>query len=824
MNDDRNFVDVQYRPRRVAFLVDVDQCPDALIDEIVDFNISAWGGRYNPIVPVLAGQIPDSYWRLLELANPDILYAYCDLSTAAVKRIQTDIRPMDVMKHNLSLQPNSDQFRVRIDHQASVLPVLRHAMAQFPVFARTPEPAILSFDYNDFDKVSSFVQRNFGASSNVYFWCRDRRIPPAQLPPDDTEVMKALAGNANILLPINICADAPRKFKASTEDLTTALTICYGISPWNFVEFWNLAHFQDGSPPGVQMSLSKMWMPPALLEDRSSYEAFIELIRRRVSVSGHQSRLRLISYDEPDDRMREVTKRICEDFKWNMHQSDPITKTKGELPAFEARRVFGFFAPLSSQPHSEQVSGKSSFIELDHPIDAPRDRDERWIAEFAVENSQQERYFVNKTAWWKLPRKGRVANLFFPHSPCRVGNDHLICAEVSGQQQGVLLKVPDLKSLFDSLVLPGAAPEWAHRLDPARPRDVSGSLYIRSSDKGKYARGVLGLFESLQKAAYVFEHDFWRGVIESLSMPSASEHTRNKVRSDLERIGIDALKSAFGIDQIVDEVLDAAGRIQRPTHHTNFKALFGRYLAYIKTLPKDDQMSEITETDRGRSASSDEDEIRNSASANLRDMLSELTARKVFLQGAEIQCDHCLASLWYHVDELRSTVACRGCRKDVNLPAEVPWSYALNELVISAVRDHGVVPVIRTASRLFHESKECFCFLPGIEIRDYRTEPETQVCELDLVWIRDGEFGIAETKRTAKKFSVGDKLARILGTAAPDRFLLVSTSGTDEQMREARSVVLSKIDPSISVEAWDPVIFSRSPHQGWNSYTYSILG
>jgi hypothetical protein len=338
-----------------------------------------------------------------------------------------------------------------------------------------------------------------------------------------------------------------------------------------------------------------------------------------------------------------------------------------------------------------------------------------------------------------------------------------------------------------------------------------------------YVSGVLGLFESLQKAAYVFEHDFWRGVIESLSTPSASEHTRNKVRSDFERIGIDALKSGSGIDLIVDEVLDAAGRIQRPTHYTNFNSLFGRYWAHVKTLTKDNQISEITGTDPRRATPSDEGETRNSASANLRDMLSELTARKVFLQGAEIQCAHCLASLWYHVDELRSTVACRGCRKAVNLPAEVPWSYALNELVISAVRDHGVVPVIRTASRLFHESRECFCFLPGIEIRDYNAEPETHVCELDLVWIRDGEFGIAETKRTPKKFSIGRNLARILDSAVPDRFLLVSTSGTDEQMRGARAAVQSQIDPSITVEAWDPIIFSRSPHQGWNTYAYSVF-
>jgi hypothetical protein len=38
----------------------------------------------------------------------------------------------------------------------------------------------------------------------------------------------------------------------------------------------------------------------------------------------------------------------------------------------------------------------------------------------------------------------------------------------------------------------------------------------------------------------------------------------------------------------------------------------------------------------------------------------------------------------------------------------------------------------------------------------------SKVCELDLVWIRDGEFGVAEVERTPKKFSVGRKLESFL--------------------------------------------------------------
>lgn len=114
--------------------------------------------------------------------------------------------------------------------------------------------------------------------------------------------------------------------------------------------------------------------------------------------------------------------------------------------------------------------------------------------------------------------------------------------------------------------------------------------------------------------------------------------------------------------------------------------------------------------------------------------------------------------------------------------------------------------------------------MPGIEIRDYGTNPETQVCELDLVWIRDGEFGISEVKRTPGSFSVGKKLAEIIGSVLPDRFLLVSVSGTNEQMQKIRSEIEPTFGNRVKIEAWDPAIFERVPHDGWNTVRYSILG
>jgi hypothetical protein len=271
--------------------------------------------------------------------------------------------------------------------------------------------------------------------------------------------------------------------------------------------------------------------------------------------------------------------------------------------------------------------------------------------------------------------------------------------------------------------------------------------------------------------------------------------------------------------------LDAAIHIQRPIPYTHFSKLFDRYWGYVSSLSTEEQLDEISVANpTNRPKSSDVKALRQAARNNLRDMLSEMTARKVFLHGAEVQCHHCLASLWYHVNDLQSIVVCRGCRRDVNLPAEIPWSYSLNELVVSAVRDHGVSPVIRTAFRLFERSRDCFCFLPGIEVRAYRGDAETHICELDLVWIRDGEFGVAEVKQKPKKFKVTKKLAMILNAARPNRFLLVSASGAEDEMEKVRLVVSAALTSGISIEAWNPSVFAHSSHSDWNTVAYSMFG
>jgi hypothetical protein len=143
------------------------------------------------------------------------------------------------------------------------------------------------------------------------------------------------------------------------------------------------------------------------------------------------------------------------------------------------------------------------------------------------------------------------------------------------------------------------------------------------------------------------------------------------------------------------------------------------------------------------------EEEKKLSGTDLKSDLSELTRDNVMFQGVELRCRNCLSSYWYSVEEMQKAVRCRGCHVSFPLPAETQWSYQLNELIRVAIADQGLVPVLRTLARLFDGARDCFFFTPSVEFLAYRNDGEPRVeRELDLAWVKDGLFGIAEVKST----------------------------------------------------------------------------
>ncbi|MGC2002607.1 MAG: hypothetical protein WA658_22310, partial [Candidatus Acidiferrales bacterium] len=97
-DQDRGFsVLLEHRPCCVAFVVDLDSVNLDLIDAIVDFNVDSWGGRFNPIILSQNKKICPDYWRLLKLADADLIYSYAELDQETIERLDWECGPVHIV-------------------------------------------------------------------------------------------------------------------------------------------------------------------------------------------------------------------------------------------------------------------------------------------------------------------------------------------------------------------------------------------------------------------------------------------------------------------------------------------------------------------------------------------------------------------------------------------------------------------------------------------------------------------------------------------------------------------------------------------------------
>lgn len=198
--------------------------------------------------------------------------------------------------------------------------------------------------------------------------------------------------------------------------------------------------------------------------------------------------------------------------------------------------------------------------------------------------------------------------------------------------------------------------------------------------------------------------------------------------------------------------------------------------------------------------------------------LTELTQSNVIFQGAELRCPNCISSFWYPVEEMRKVILCRGCQTPFPLPAETEWWYQLNELVRAGVGDHGLLAVLRTVTRLFDGASECFFFTPSVEFLVYPSYPDVgepkAKRELDLAWVKDGLFGIAEVKKTTKLFKQTDyeHLAELAEMTRPDIVLIAAPDGNDDDLKKGSKAIRDKLGVTVDVWEWGPSQFKNSPN------------
>jgi hypothetical protein len=780
-------VESRARPYRLAFLVDPGACPSELLDTLFETNYGLWGGRFNPIVPVIKGEIDEAFWSLLRYIDPDLVYTYTSLTQNTIDRIDREIVPWRIEAHPAHLAgpdppphfpPTTAEGFVK---SRRVLPLL---MSQQSGFASAVPPTLLTY-FHDWKsplnkELVTLVARNFGI-------IQERSFPPVngewarlQIQNNWTplELFHCLANTPNLLFPFQAsAAHAIPPPRIGT--LREGYCILVGENAETWLYFWNRIFLVRDY---FRLRWNTLCLSPALLREENFVGRLREFLKRYAHHFGDSpSSLTLQSFECSEDELAELSTRILDGL-------DVIPGSKklvpGEFPSLSTTRPEVYTSWGDATTYQQSTSPESL-------LSAPRSRvpidQGTWVMDLRIQYIPRFAFHGNEVLSWKLPRRLGVAEGFFHHR-CRVDADYSFSVEMR-QLEPFFLRLPDESEIFHR----AAGIMDINSYDINLRHIVKEPKFRRLGlwDKGLYLNGILELFGGLQSASRFFEHSFWRSVFERLSLgtPEKEAGLFERVRNGLDKKKL-LIASQLGgghakpIEWLSRLVIRHARELQLRQDEISFSELESAFQEQRERF--------IAANPEFRTATSPEEieEDQKSATADLLGVLQTLTDGGVLQQGLRIRCTNCGSRFWREMGSLHQKVSCDGCSATVPVPVESVWRYRLNSLVRNGIALHGCVPVISALRGLRERARQSFIYTHGVALfKDYGDA--TPEAEMDLLCISDGKLVCGEVKSSASEFTREElgKLARIAADINADQVAISAFGDPDGLMTEHRKTL-----------------------------------
>ena len=151
------------RPIRVAYLIDLGNCPTELLNSIFAECYGRWAGRRTLLAPATPDGIDQRYDEWLWFFDPDIIYSFVPLTDDAVAAVHERFSPAFLRLHQEPrLQEGPPRFLIELPiaglSSLSVLPAYASRSRGFPGQASKTEVLDRFWDRSS----APFVQENFG--------------------------------------------------------------------------------------------------------------------------------------------------------------------------------------------------------------------------------------------------------------------------------------------------------------------------------------------------------------------------------------------------------------------------------------------------------------------------------------------------------------------------------------------------------------------------------------------------------------------------------------------------------------------------------------
>jgi len=524
------------RPMRVAFLVDPVELTHLDLNQILQFSIRRWGGRFYGIFPTNGNEIDPGWWSLLVILDPDIIYSLVNLEEALVHRINRYILPMEIYevppekKAGLNRYNLIDEYKIRaigIEDIPQFRWVNRPPIYKDPIFVHLREEDIGTL-------IQNFALSNFGTLPNTYRITRAFRDVPHQVKSlRDLGPVRAVhqlnAIQQNIILPIDLCRfDSPRHYFVEAYPSSYDFQIIVGDSVAERIYAWDRALISERDAED-----NTFWLPEELILNKEMHVELADWIKRKYAARYNEGSGSILSYTLDKEKL------------------NPLAEALGKLVRFNfsVRKlsINEFICPqveLKGQVYWKRTEN-ISFSENSAVVDFPRppffsDKREEfgWMIDAVIQYHPERYYYTNIRPNWQLPKRLGLGEVFFPtYRRARINCAGFPSTAIMAEESSITLRIPP------DLAILSAYLDRRHT-NSKHPQLISAIEEVKISDKGQYLRGIVRLFENIYTAGELLLDRFWRHVFRKMSEEKAELTEEN-------------LRALFGqLKEIPDEKFD----------------------------------------------------------------------------------------------------------------------------------------------------------------------------------------------------------------------------------------------------------------------------
>lgn len=692
----------------------------------MEANQHIWGGRYNPIVPVTDGKIPDEWQTMIRHYDPDYVSYPRDLNIDAIKELsflhpkEFIDYPSDILKDWFAGVNIHCLMHHAMGRQLSVdkLCVLKNEMNwKTPVIAK------------------SFYQMNLGFQ-DLYMgedkWLND--IPQVSVTDKTAHLINQI-----------ITEKAPFfKNILSATHITTCLLdtgssyqmeqfewIVYNEENYlnDLLYYWNRQQYLKPDDR-IQQIISTTGELDLLIKDSYFFGTLGHL--------AYTSSFSLVSRSLPEAELKELSDAI----KVKNPRFDLRRLVVNEFP-FTPFRLNHISAKYFS-PVNNLIVGSEDFLKF-QPLSFESGRPVNegvYAIDTIIQRTGEESNEI------KFPFETPLHHLLC-ESKCRVNAQRRVTLFANDKMMGTEIKISSDFEIVRGLL--NAREKYGEYISlPVQ--------YVSLSNSGQKLSALFKLLdEKWDNLQSFLEERFWVDLFRYDSLLKGS-----------------AIKTGKGVFSLQDLKKEVAGLFVK--YKTNVAERMN-----IRAEQNLDEETVVRIIER---------DIRESFELYINPNLNYLIKKSGLLVGMKVSCNICGSNKWYSLAELSQEVNCKGCYNKIFPDLNSSVYYKLSDVIINnflcdqtknAKAFDGNYVVLKTLLHLRNHMNfrsDSFIWCPPLDFTAGHRQ-ESWSSDLDIVAIQNGRFILGEAKANAELFYTKDirQLIWVANTFKPDILMLACETG-----------------------------------------------